>query len=108
MKGARNLIFVFLWLLSPVCFSDILIEYARITDIRVGPWNSDSFAVRTTGTGDVCSGQWVLFVRSNMASPEAYDRAYTLALAAISSGKLVVIIGPGIDCALADTIGFAD
>lgn len=108
MKILQALIIMITMLAASFCRADILIEDAKITDIRVGPWNTDSFAIKTTGTGDPCSGEWVIFLRQNLASDEAYDRAYTMALAAISAGKLVLVIGAGTDCAQADTIGFID
>lgn len=109
MKTITTL-FVFLTgiLLASPGWADLLIEDAKITDIMLGPWESNSFAVKTTGTEDLCSSTWVVFARENFSNPESYDRAYSMALAAISANKVVLILGDTDDCLSANMIGFID
>ncbi len=58
------------------------------------PSNStDRFALKVTGgTLDVCQGAWIVFEKSYFGSnPEAYTRAYTLAMTAYATGSKVKV-----------------
>ena len=75
-----------------------------ITDLVLAPWGTESFAISTTNSPVNCaaSNGWVIFTKSNMSSPEAYDRAYSLALTAMSSNQPVVVDAlSGSDCTTA-------
>lgn len=106
----RLMVAIFLVSCSTAALSDIVgISAQKITDIRVNPWNTDSFAIKTTvpPTGQtsniVCEGDWVIFQKGNAESEAAYDRAYSLAISAMSMDEpvYVVIIS---DCTTAKTI----
>ena len=102
----RNLmVFCVLFFLGSSAFASyIIVEAEKITDIKVSPMNTDSFAVKTTGVDD-CAGQWVVFSLENFPSPAAYDRAYSMALSAISVGQEIYIAGnTESDCSEATTI----
>lgn len=104
---------VFFVLCSVPAWSDIVgISGQKITDIRVNPWNTDSFAIRTTTPPPppagqpstvVCEGSWVIFKKENAASDAAYDRAYSLAVSAISMDQPVYVVIAS-DCTSAKTI----
>jgi hypothetical protein len=58
------------------------------------PTNStDRFALKVTGgTIDVCQGAWIVFEKSYFGNnPEAYTRAYTLAITAYATGSKVKV-----------------
>lgn len=88
----------------------------KITDIRVSPLNANSFSIKTTrpsapppGTPstEVCEGSWVTFKKENYASQDAFDRAYSLAITAMSMNKpIYVIVASASDCTTATTIAF--
>lgn len=94
----------------------IVVDNEKITDIRVGPWGTESFAIKTTDDGDEendedhCVGDWVIFSRSNYPSGSngdgSYDRAYTLALSAMSANQEISVDSiDDVACASAQTIG---
>lgn len=92
--------------------ADLIVEDEKITDIRVGPWGTESFAIKTTDDGnttndeDNCVNQWVIFNRSSFPSDGSYDRAYAMALSAMSSNKLIIVdSASGVACNAANTIG---
>lgn len=55
--------------------------------------STDRFAIKVTGgTVATCHGPWIVFEKSTFGNnPEAYTRAYTLALAAYTTGTKVKV-----------------
>jgi hypothetical protein len=79
-----------------------------ITDIVLAPWGTESFAISTTRSQTNCAATngWVIFAESNQSSQEAYDRAYALALSAMSSNQPVFVdSSSGTDCTMAYMLG---
>lgn len=95
-------------LLTPATsHADLVIGSASvetITDLVLAPWGTESFAIATTNSYAECpaTNGWVIFTLSNQSSQQAYDRAYALALSAMSSNQPVIVdMVSGTDCSTA-------
>ncbi|MCB1616077.1 MAG: hypothetical protein KDI30_08695 [Pseudomonadales bacterium] len=89
--------------------ADNLAEDERITDIMLGPWNTESFAVKVTQSSQLvtqCHDKWIVFLKDNFVAADAYDKAYAQVIAALTSRQSVVIVGFDDSCQSA--IGIAN
>lgn len=81
--------------------AETLAEDERITDVLLGPWNTESFAVKVTSTSTIvnhCHDRWIVFLKDNFVQPDVYDKAYAQVIAAITSRQSVTIVGLDNSC----------
>lgn len=111
MAPVAGLLLVTTSLWSSVSHADFIVGGSAsetITDLVLAPWGTESFAISTTNSPTSCAATngWVIFTASNMSSLQAYDRAYALALSAMSSNQPVIVdSGNGADCTDANMLG---
>lgn len=79
---------LFVALVGNIAVADTLISGGQITKIGNTPDGTDGFFVRTSGgTGPCINGVVVVFPASLAANEAIYNRAYTLAITAYTTGN---------------------
>ncbi len=77
--------------LSGTAHADWLVQDAKITRITNSSSNTDSFTMSTEGGTGLCSSVSIAFPADGVSSAEIHKRAFSMALAAYTTGDKVSI-----------------
>jgi len=87
----NKIFFLFSFFFSTTVLAGELAKNSTITEVTNVTNNIDAFAIKLSGGSGLCADEWVWFPASKKQSDSAYNRAFTVALAASMSGKVVRI-----------------
>lgn len=71
-----------------------LTKGATVLEVAANPSNAKTFAILILGGAGVCAGnpsRWIIFPESKAPSPASYNKAFSIALTALSTNKTVRI-----------------
>ena len=83
-----------LFLTCGSAFSGELVRYATLAEVASNGSNTTNFAVLVEGGTGICAGSptnWIYFSETKAPSIASYNQSFSIALAALSTGKKVRI-----------------
>ncbi|KAF7763155.1 hypothetical protein PUND_b0495 [Pseudoalteromonas undina] len=85
----RVLIFFGFLIVSTPVFCGELVRGATVTEVASSSSNMDVFYLKLSGGTGPCANSSVIFPAIKSQSKESYNQAFSIALAAVSSGKKI-------------------